>query len=480
MIGSFSIRVFMTAVLLLALLPAALLPAAEPETATSPPPARTIYILPVSNVIDRAQLYVFRRGLAEAQRHQATALILNMDTPGGRIDVTEEILKLLKRTTLPTYTYVNPNAISAGAIIAFGTRHIAMAPGGRIGDAMPIMLSPVGGVEALPPPVEEKMVSYVASLIRSAAQENGHDPDLAVAMVRRDVGYRIGDETLCATGHILTLTSQEAVRPVGPDQRPLLAEGVFNTLDDLIDHIGAGNARRVELQVTAAERLARWIETLSILLLAGGLLGLYIEFKTPGFGLPGILGLLLLAIWFWGHHVAGLAGMEEVFLFLLGVALLAVEIFILPGFGMVGFTGILLILIALVMGLTPHFPDTPVWPEFADLRTPLQQVVSAVLLSLAGLWLAGRVLPRTRLFRPLILEAEISASAAPPPPERPADLIGRPAETVTPLNPSGFIRMGDHRLAAASDGDFIDAGRSVTITAVTPHGVTVVPSTPQP
>ena len=450
-----------------------------------PPPvstasvSRIVYILPVSNVIDRAQLYVFRRGLAEAQEKQAAALILDMDTPGGRIDITEDILKLLKQVSIPTYTYVNPRAISAGAIIALGTRKIYMAPGSRIGDAMPIMLSPVGGVEALPPPVEEKMVSYVASLIRAAAQENGHDPDLAVAMVRRDVGYRVGDETICATGHILTLTSQDAARLVGPDQHPLLSQGTVSSLDELLSIIGAKDARRIELRVTVAEKLARWIETPSILLLAGGLLGLYIEFKTPGFGLPGILGILLLAIWFWGHQVAGLAGMEEIVLFVLGLALLAIEIFILPGFGIVGFLGILLILVSLIMGLTPHFPGTPLIPQFNDLRDPFQQVVLALLASLISLLALGRFLPKTRLFHQLILDAELTGTAAPTVSARPFDLIGRKAQTVTPLNPFGFIRLGDDRVAAASNGDFIDAEQTVIITSATSSRIIVAPFTPK-
>jgi membrane-bound serine protease (ClpP class) len=453
--------------------------------ADSPPPtstvtvARTVYILPVSNVIDRAQLYVFRRGLAEAQQHQAAALILDMDTPGGRIDITEEILKLLKQVSIPTYTYVNPSAISAGAIIALGTRHIYMAPGSRIGDAMPIMLSPVGGVEALPPPVEEKMVSYVSALIRSAAQENGHDPALAEAMVRRDIGYRFDDKTFCATGHILTLTSQDAAQLVGPEQRPLLSQGTVSSLDELIKRIGVGDARRIELRVTAAEKLARWIETLSILLLAGGLLGLYIEFKTPGFGLPGILGILLLAIWFWGHHVAGLAGMEDVILFVLGVALLAVEIFILPGFGMVGFLGILLILISLVMGLTPHFPGSPLIPEFADVSKAFQQVALALIASLVGLLALGRFLPKTRLFHQLVLDTELTDSAAPTLSARPFDLIGRQAQTLTHLNPSGFILLDDNRVAAASEGDFIASGQTVVITSATSHRIIVTPFNPK-
>lgn len=470
---------FSWGLLVFSLLGPSLCGAAEPLPASTAPLPRTVYILPVSQVIDRAQLYVFRRGLAEAQQHQAAALILDMDTPGGRIDVTEDILKLLKQVSIPTYTYVNPSAISAGAIIALGTRHIYMAPGSRIGDAMPIMLSPVGGIEALPAPVEEKMVSYVSALIRSAAQENGHDPALAEAMVRRDVGYHINDETICATGHILTLTSQDAARLVGPDHHPLLSLGTVASLDELIRKIGVGDARRIELRVTSAEKLARWIETLSILLLAGGLLGLYIEFKTPGFGLPGILGIVLLAIWFWGHHVAGLAGMEEVILFVLGISLLAVEIFIIPGFGVVGFLGILLILISLVMGLTPHFPGTPLLPAYHDLSGAVQQVTLAFIASLAALLAVGRFLPKTRLFHQLVLDTELTVSAAPTISESPLDLIGRQAQTLTPLNPSGFIRLDENRVAAASNGDYIAAGQTVIITAATAHRIVVAPFNPK-
>jgi membrane-bound serine protease (ClpP class) len=323
------------------------------------------------------------------------------------------------------------------------------------------------------------MVSYVAALIRAAAQENGHDPALAEAMVRRDVGYRTDEVTICATGHILTLTSQDASRLVGPDHRPLLSLGTVASLDELIQLIGARDARRIELRVTAAEKLARWIETLSILLLAGGLLGLYIEFKTPGFGLPGILGILLLAIWFWGHQVAGLAGMEEVLLFVLGLALLAVEIFILPGFGIVGFFGILLILLSLIMGLTPHFPGTPLLPPFTDIGGAVQQVALAFIASLASLLALGRFLPKTRFFHQLVLDTELTESAAPTLSASPLDLIGRHAQTLTPLSPSGFIRLDNNRVPAASDGDFIGAGQTVIITSATTHRIIVSPFNPK-
>lgn len=431
---------------------------------SQPAATGTVYIIPIHSTIDTALIFVIRRGLIEAEDAGAEAIIFDIDTPGGRVDAAEDILKMLRGVKTPTYTLVNPNAISAGAIIAMATDHIYMTPGSKIGDAMPIMLGITGDVQPMPESVEEKSVSYVAAMIRSAAQHRGHDPKLAEAMVRRDTEYKIGDEVISPKGRLLTLTNKDAERLVGPEKKPLLSAGTVENLDDLLKKIGKENCLKIELTVSSAEEIARFIESISIVLLGLGLLGLYIEFKTPGFGLPGISGILLLAIWFWGSHIAGLAGMEDVAVFLLGIVLLCVELFVFPGVILPGIIGLILILASILMGMTQHYPGDPWYPSLPAITTSAIRFIPSLLIAITGAMLAATFLPKVPLFNKLILNDTLPSQAGTSnTPNNEALLIGRQGITETRLNPAGAARFGDSLLNVVSRGEFIESGEIIVV-----------------
>ena len=439
------------------------------------PAGDVVYIVPIHDEIDRALVYVIRRGLNEAVRGGAAAVVFDMDTPGGRLDATEQILTLIGGVKVPTYTYVNPNAFSAGAIIAMATDHIYMAPGSRIGAAAPIMISPTGGgPEKMPEKVEEKIVSATASMIRSVAERKGHDPKLAESMVRSDGEYKIGEEVIKKDKQLLTLTSKEAERKVkrGDKEENLLSEGTIETLDGLLAAIGHGGSERRVFQTTPAERLARWIEAFSFVFLLGGILGIYIEFKTPGFGLPGILGGILLAIWFWGHHVAGLAGMGEILLFLVGVILLVVEIFVLPGFGFVGIAGALCMVAALFMAMVERFPGGPALPPMPDMQGAAINLIVALAMVVFIGYLLSKFLPKTPLYGYLVLGTEEKADKGFESAKSESDLLGRKGLLVTDLRPAGVATIGDRRVDVVSRGEYVAKGTAVVVAEV--HGNRIV------
>jgi membrane-bound serine protease (ClpP class) len=436
---------------------------ALPLGAATPAMPGKVYIIPIQDVIDTALVYVIRRGLNEAEAEGAEAIIFDVDTPGGRVDSAEEILNMLRGLKIPSYTLVNPNAISAGAIIAMATDHIYMTPGSKIGDAMPIMLGMMGEVQPMPEAVEEKSVSYVAAMIRAAAQHRGHDPQLAEAMVRRDSEYKIGDEVISKKGQLLTLTNKDAERLVGPQKKPLLSEGTVDNLDALLKKIGKENCERIELTVSTAEEIARFIEAISVFLLALGLLGLYIEFKTPGFGLPGIFGIILLAIWFWGSHIAGLAGLEEVALFVVGLILLLVELFIFPGILLPGLIGIALIVISILMAMIQHYPGEPWYPTLPRITFSVIEFSKSLVLSLVGFALVASFLPKTSLFKKLVLESATSSAGGYTAAPDTSSLVGLQGVSETRLNPAGSARFGDLRLNVVTRGDFFEAGEEIVI-----------------
>ena len=315
----------------------------------------------------------------------------------------------------------------------------------------------------MPEAIEEKSVSYVAAMIRAAAQHKGHDPQLAEAMVRRDSEYKVGDEVIAKKGQLLTLTNKDAERRVGPEQHPLLSEGTVQDLNDLLSKIGRSGNAQIVLRVTTAETIARVIESFSVIILALGLLGLYIEFKTPGFGLPGIAGIVMLAIWFWGYNIAGLAGMEEVALFLLGLMLVLIEVFFIPGFGWVGIGGIVLISISAVMAMVEYYPGDPWYPTFPKFQIPLMKFSLSVILSVIGLLLVGRFLPRSTRFQKLVLQSATLRKEGFAASADTAAMVGRRGVAETLLRPSGAAVFGADRVNVVTRGDFVKAGEDIVV-----------------
>lgn len=449
----------------------ALLPAAPAVRAAEPP--ETTYLIPVEGTVENALLYVIRRGINQARQEKAGAIVLVMDTPGGKLGAAEEIVRLLLAVKVPTYTFVKGHAFSAGAIIALATDHIYMAPGSVIGDAMPIMLTPFGGVQDMPEALQEKAVSGVSALIRSAAQQKGHNPQLAEAMVRRQLGFKIDDKVIAAPGQLLTLTNVEAEQPVGAEKKPLLSEGTVKDIPALLGRIGRSASRQVELQVTAIERVARIIEAISFILLACGLLGLYLEFKTPGFGLPGILGILCLAIFFWGHHIAGLAGMEDLLLFFVGVTLILLEIFFFPGFGLIGILGAILMIVAIFAAMLPQIPEWS-WQilSFSRFQKPLLTLAGALALTGGVVYFLAPYLPKSKIFGELVLNDANSREKGFRSDTTAPDLVGLKGVALTPLRPAGTGIFGDQRLDVVTRGEFIEPQAPIRI--VETHGMRII------
>lgn len=458
-------------------LSAALPAAAEPARA-----GEITYIVPIKGEIERALVYAIRRGIKEAEESGADVIIFDMDTPGGRIDATMDIVNMIATAKAKTYTYVNPHAFSAGAIIAVGTDAIYMSTNGLIGDAMPILMSPMPGSspQEVPDKIHEKITSPVAAMIRSAAQRKGHDPKLVEAMViPPPEDYKIGEKVVATKGHLLTLTAIEATQTVGgtnENQRPLLATAIVNSMDELMEKLGRSNSRRATVEITTAERIARVIDGYpwSGIILAVGMLALYIEFKTPGFGLPGIVGLVFLAIWFWGHHIAGVANIAEIALFVLGLGMIIVEVFFFPTLGVLGVVGAIFLAAAILMGMIQHYPGTPVFPppmfQFNNAMHNIGVAMGIVLV--VGLILA-KILPKTAPFQQIMLAAELKPEEGYRSPDSDKNLLGAQGVAVSELRPSGIASFGDKRLDVVTSGEFIRKNTPIVVAEVQGNRVIV-------
>lgn len=458
---------------LLGLLPSAVLTpsvraAVEDEVNWNPP---IVYVVPIRGMIEPALLYVIRRGVTEAQAAKAHAIIFVMDTPGGTLNAASDIVKLIQKVPIQTYTLVENHGFSAGALIALATKHIYMAPGSVIGDAMPIMVSPLGGAQEMPEDIKEKMVSAVSALARSAAETSGHNPDLAEKMVRREIALVIDGEEISPAGQLLTLTNKEAERRTRGG-RHLLSEGTVEDVNGLLARLELRGATVRELEVTTAERVARFIAMLAPLFLMGGLLGIYIEIKTPGFGVPGILGIICLAIFFWGHHIAGLAGLEDVVIFLVGVVLLLIEILVIPGFGVVGVAGMFLMLWAIMKAMIQHAPGMPWYPSWPDLQAPILKLSVALVGSAVVAAFIGRWLPRSKTFGRLILQKSTARREGYAASEDTRPLIGLFGTTFTALRPAGSAIFGERKIDVVTKGEYIPGGTRIRI--VESHGSRII------
>ena len=297
----------------------------------------TVYRVPVTGEIELGLAPYIQRAVKEAAEVGAVALILDIDTPGGRVDAAEIISDALTDSEVPVYSLVNRRAYSAGALIALSTSRIYMRPASVIGAA-----TPVDGTGTKAP---EKIVSAMRSQMRALAESNGLEPEVAAAMVDEDIEI----DGVVESGKLLTLTTEEAVE-IG------YAEAIED-LDALLVELGHEGATVVTLELNWAERLVRFFSSslVSPFLLSLGFLGLLIEIRTPTFGLAGTMGLISLGLFFGSNMIVGLAGLEDVLIVGAGLVLLGIEAFIVPGFGIFGVAGIVAILTGLYMSLRVIF-----------------------------------------------------------------------------------------------------------------------------
>ena len=422
-----------------------------------------VYILPIREDIMPPLKSFVRRGVKEAMEAGADALVLDMETNGGRVDTTEEIIEILNQFEGRTITYVNDKAFSAGAFIAVATQEIYMAPQSVIGAAAPVMLAPGGGAAELPESYEAKMTSAVRALVRTSAEKNGHNVDVIDAMVDRNKELIIDGTVINAKGELLTLTNLEAEKEYGSPPRPLLSLGTVETIDALLQEVGLGDARVVRLEPTGAEQLASWLTTISPLLLMIGMVGIYLELKTPGFGLPGIAGLAAFILYFLGGYIAGLSGLEWVVVFILGLALLILELFIFPGTLFLGLAGGGMILASLVMAMVDIYPGMPAVPSFSQFKEPLFEVLLASLAAVVVMVAVSRLLLKTSAFRGLVSESASGAATPERIQEEQSTRVGEAGLTISALRPGGKAQFGQKILDVISQGEMIPKGAKVRI-----------------
>jgi membrane-bound serine protease (ClpP class) len=415
-----------------------------------------VYVVPITGIIDLGLAPFVQRVLNEAADGDAAAVILEINTFGGRVDAAVLIRDALLQARVRTVAFINKRAISAGALISLAAEKIVMAEGGTIGAATPVTMGQPG---APAQPVAEKTVSYMRKEFRATAEARKRPPLLAEAMVDADVEI----PGVIDKGKLLTLTTEEALQHQVADVRAESVEAVLKFLEL------AGAEVRLASQ-TWAETLVRFLThpVVSSLLLTIGMLGIIVELRTPGLGVPGVLGGTSLALFFWGHWLVQLAGWEELLLVGSGFVLLVLEVFITPGFGVLGALG----LMALLGGLGLSLVGVGATWEVILMATG--RVVVSLLVAIAAALAMLRVLPRLPFGRRLVLETEMVADAGyASAPERDRRWLGKRGTAASPLRPAGLAHIDDERVDVVSDGDFIDAGEPIEVIRVDGNRIVV-------
>ena len=443
---------------------------AEPAAA---PAAQKVYVLPIRDDIMPPLVYVVRRGVKEAMEAKADLLVLDMETNGGRVDVTEEIIGILAKFPGKTATFVNKKAFSAGAFIAFATQKIFMAPQSVIGAAAPVMAAPGGGVQEIGGTMEIKASSAISALVRANAEKNGHNPKVADAMVKKTTKLVIDDQVINKEGDILTLTNVEAAREYGEPAKPLLSAGTVESLEAVLKRLNLAGAAVTHIAPSGVEKLGSWVNAIAPILLIIGIAGIYIEFKTPGFGLPGIIGITAFAIYFFGGYVAGLTGLEWVALFIVGLALVALELFFFPGTLLLGLTGFGLIFVSLVMAMVDRYPGMSGLPTLPELSMPLNDLAIAFVGAIVVILVLSRVLPKTSLYPALVSQGASGVQSDAVLTATHHQRLGWEGIALSPLRPGGKAKFGEEILDVVSEGDLIEKGRKVRIIGNSGHEAVV-------
>ncbi len=398
-----------------------------------------VYLVSIKGTIDLGLSSYVQRALEEAVSNKAKAVILEIDTFGGRVDAAVQIRDQIINLNVPSVAYIKNRAWSAGALIALSAKYILMDKSASIGAAEP-------------QPADEKTVSALRAEFTSTAQSRGRPENLAAAMVDKDIEI----ENVIEKDKILTLNAEQAIKLN-------IADNIVLNNEEVLNFLNLRDAKIVHIYPNWAENVSRFVTNpvVSSLLLSIGFLGLIIEFWTLGWGIAGSIGIISLSLFFGGHIIVGLAGFETIILFVIGLILLLVEIFFIPGFGLAGIGGIAAIL-------------TSIFLTFGNIVQATYSILIALGVSVVGFFLLIRFIPSTRAWRKFILSTEqkkeLGYTVGTKDLKR---LIGKEGIAITPLRPSGIVEVNGKKLNALTRGEYVDSNTKIKIISVEGNKIVV-------
>lgn len=392
--------------------------------------SETVYYIPIRGEVSPAMATFLARELERAYQDGASAVVLEISTLGGRVDAALDISNTIINSGLNTVAYVKDRAISAGVLITISAKKVVMAPGSSIGSAETI-------------PYTEKNISFWAGELRKVAELRGRDAEVIAAMADRDIEI----PGVIQKGKLLNLTAARAVE-LG------VADEVVASRRELNGWLGLNNARVVEVEESYQVKFAKVVtnHVFSALLLTLGFGGLVAELFIAGFGLAGTIGLLSFGLFFAGNMLAGHAGWSAVILFIIGIILLLVELSI-PGFGFPGIGGIISIFASVFMAS-------------ASVQQAMVSLVISLVLSIILIFVLIKFAPRSRYFDRLILSTQQNREEGYVGMANLASMVGNEGNALTPLRPAGTADINGQRVDVITMGEYIQTGERVKVIKV--------------
>ena len=424
-----------------------------------------VYRVPIEGTIDLGLPPFIKRALTEAESQGASAVIFDINTFGGRVDAATQIKDAILGADVPTVAFINRRAISAGALISLSCEKIYMTGGGLIGAATAVDMSGKKG--------SEKVISFMREEMASTAEKRGRNKEIARGMVDEELNFThliIEGDSVEVTdiegrkeGKLISLTTDQALKYN-------IADGTAENMDALLDSLGFASATTFESKENWSEVVVRFLTNpvVASLLTTFGFLGILFELQSPGWGIPGMVGLTCLILSLSASYIAELATMSDLLFIFAGLALLMLELLVIPGFGVAGLGGIGLLLYGLYLLL---LPEVPVGDEIMSQATDgfLIGLIGAAI----GLYLLGRLMIKTKFWEQLtspdIQKKEDGYTTT----FGWESLIGETGTADTDLHPSGWVKVDDQRVFVVSEGEFVEKGKSVQILKVDGNRIVV-------
>jgi len=408
---------------------------------------KKVFIFKIDEDIDPGMNRRVKLALEKAQEVSADLIIIEMDTYGGAVNDADDIRTMILESTIPIYVFINKDAASAGALISIATDSIYMAPGASIGAA-----TVVNGTDGAAAP--DKYQSYMRSMMRSTAEAKGRDPKIAEAMVDE----KIKVEGISEEGSVITFSVSEAIK-YG------FCDGEYTSIDEILLAQNLQNAELINYEEDQIEQIISFflspaISGFLILIIIGGL---YFELQTPGIGFPLLASIIAVILYFIPFYLSGLAENWEIFVFIIGVILLAVELFVIPGFGIFGVLGIVCILAGLVLGMLPNQNFDFEFVPAADLFGALLTVIIAAIASVGIVfWLTPKV-NEWGAFKSISLATTQKRTDGYTSSSYSDSMVGKTGTVHSRLRPSGRILIDGEVYDAYSRGEFVEQGEKIIV-----------------
>ena len=424
-----------------------------------------VYRVPIEGTIDLGLPPFIQRTLEDAESNEATAVIFDINTFGGRVDAATQIKDAILGADILTIAFINRRAISAGALISLSCEKIYMTGGGLIGAATAVDMTGKKG--------SEKVISFMREEMASTAEKRGRSKEIARGMVDEELTFThlvIGGDSIKVDdiegrkdGKLISLTTEQALKYK-------IADGTAENMEALLDSLGYSSVQTIETTENWSEAIVRFLTNpvVASLLTTFGFLGILFELQSPGWGIPGFVGLTCLILSLSASYIAQLATMSDMLFVLTGLALILLEVLVIPGFGIAGLGGIGLMIYGLYLLL---LPDIPVGEEV------LGQAMDGFLIGLVGAVIGLVLLVK------LMIKTKFWEQLTAPDTQKKEDgysntlgwesLQGETGIADTDLHPSGWVRVKDQRIFVVSEGEFIEEGKEIKILSVDGNRVLV-------